>query len=169
VRSSDLRALRDKYERILALRIAHDRRHEVDEPDPRRALAALATEFPGSLREIDVLPREEIEARIAALLRAEAKSTALPWMEAQHLVHTLARGALAAKRWLGKRRTITTMHREAFLEAIDSGDLPREALAWEDDLARVARPPRGRIMDLVVSRAARELDLDERALRALVR
>jgi hypothetical protein len=164
VRISDLRALRDKYERMLALRIAHE---GDDEPDPRAALAALANEFPGALREIDDLERRVIEERIASLLRAEGGAPVERWMEAQLVVHRLARGALAAKRWLGKRRAITTAHREAFLEAVDGRELPFEAAEWSDDLARIARPPRGRIMDLVYTRAAAALDTSIDEIRVL--
>lgn len=164
MRIADLRALRDKYERMLVLRIAHERE---DEPDPRKELAALAADFPGALREIDVLDRSVIEARIEALLRAEGGAPEEPWMETQLVVHALARGALAAKRWLGKRRTITAMHREAFLEAIDGRELPFEAGEWADDLARIARPPRGRIMDMVYGRAAVVLGKDIDEVRAL--
>ncbi len=170
MRRADLRALRSKYERMLTLRLLHARAREepgFEEPDPRRELASLAAEFPGALREIDELPLATIRARIGALLAAESRATAEPWMEAWHLVHTLARGALATKRWLGKRRAITPAHQEAFLEAIDARDLPRDALAWEHDLVAIARPPRGRVMDLVYARAAAELGVDVARVRAL--
>ncbi|HEY8080247.1 MAG TPA: hypothetical protein VIF62_39225 [Labilithrix sp.] len=170
MRRADLRALRGKYERMLTLRLLHARAREdrsFEEPDPRQELASLAAAFPGALREIDELSLATIRARIDALLAAERAAEAEPWMEAWHLVHVLARGALATKRWLGKRRAITLAHREAFQEAIDAGDLPRDALAWEAELAAIARPPRGRVMDLVYVRAAAELGVDVARVRAL--
>jgi hypothetical protein len=170
---ADLRALREKYETMLALRVAHARAKDDPsfiEPDPRPAMRELAARFPGALREIDELPLETIEWRIAALSEAvrDHRSHLRPWMSAQIVFHRLARGALATKRWLGRRRTIVPLHREAFLEAIDNREIALEALAWEDDLAHVARPPRGRLMDLVLSRAAKELALDVPSLRALL-
>jgi hypothetical protein len=175
VRVADLRALRDKYERMLELRLLHARRHTepgFEEPDPRRELAGLAAAFPGALREIDELPIAIIRERIAALHHAESNvgrgASVEGWMRAQVLVHALARGALAAKRWLGKRRLVSAAHREAFVRAIDDNELPREALDWVDELARIAHPPRGRVMDLVYDRAARELGVDTAALRALL-
>jgi hypothetical protein len=170
MRRADLLALRDKYERILVLRTLHARASEdptFQEPDPKPELAALASAFPGALRELDELPLGTICARIEALVRAEAGGEPEAWMEAQHLVHRLARGALAAKGWLGKRRAITSAHRDAFLEAVDAGDLPSEAAAWADDLAHVARPPRGRLMDLVFARAAAALGVGVARARAL--
>jgi hypothetical protein len=161
---------------MLALRLLHARAREeagFEEPDPRRELADLAASFPGALREIDELPIETIRDRIAALVQAESAggrgARVEAWMEAQVLVHGLARGALAAKRWLGKRRDITSAHRDAFVGAVDDRDLPREALEWADDLVRIAQPPRGRVMDLVYERAAQRLGIDGPTLRRLLR
>ena len=74
MRPTDLRALRDKYEQMLCLRQLHARAKqdpEFVEPDPRSAMAALARDYPGALREIDELPIEDIERRIAELAAAE--------------------------------------------------------------------------------------------------
>ncbi|MBX3192972.1 MAG: hypothetical protein KF819_38665 [Labilithrix sp.] len=172
----DLRALRDKYERILRLRILHDRAREepsFEEPDPRVEMRALASRFPGSLREIDELALDVIRARIDALAAAERdQAKVAPWMRAQAAFHRLARGALAAKRWLsasGRSKKVTPAVRAAFLDAIEDLEHGDDARAWVDDLAAIAAPPRGRVLDLVHARVARELDVDRATARALLR
>ena len=90
--------------------------------------------------------------------------TVAGWMIAQDAFHRLARGALAAKRWLGKRKRITAQRRDDF-----AAHAPREARAWKDALADVASPPRGRLMDLVHARVAEELDVSVAEARRLVR
>jgi transcriptional regulator of acetoin/glycerol metabolism len=171
LRVTHLRALRDKYEQMLRLRQLHARaKAEPDfvEPDPRASMAALARQWPGALRELDELPLESIEARIAELALAERDpSCATPWMKAQAEFHRLARGALAVKRWLAGR-ALTPELEAAFAAALLAmPEREREdASEWEHDLAAVANPPRGRVMDLVYVKVARELGVDVRTARA---
>lgn len=164
----DLASLRTKYERLLALRQHHERAKRDPsfvEPDPRTEMTALARTWPGSLRELDELPIDVIRARITALDRALHDASRIErWMIAQDAFHRLARGALSAKRWLGKRKRITSAVRSEF-----DAHAPREARAWSDLLADVAQPPRGRLMDLVFARVARELDTSIADARRLVR
>lgn len=164
-----LSALRDKYERMLGLRLLHVRAHmepEFQEPDPRRAMAELARAFPGALRELDELPLDVIRERIVALAAAELDGAPVaPWMQAQVAFHRLARGALAVKRWLGGR-PLTPAIEEAFARAVPK--LPADAAAWATSLAAIARPPRGRVLDLVYLRLAEELGVDPDAARAAV-
>jgi hypothetical protein len=166
--SPDLASLRTKYERLLALRELHDRAKSdasFEEPDPRTEMTALARTWPGSLRELDELPIDVIRSRIVALDRAlRDPSRTERWMIAQDAFHRLARGALSAKRWLGKRKRVTAIVREEF-----ASRAPREARAWADVLADVASPPRGRLMDLVFARVAIELDTSVAEARRLVR
>ena len=168
---TDLRALRDKYERMLRLRLLHARAREEPgfvEPDPREAMAELARDFPGALREIDELPVDVIRQRIAALAAAEVDtSRAEAWMRAHASFHRHARGALAAKRWL-EGRPATPDLIAAFARALPTLQNAKDAAAWADDLAVVASPPRGRVMDLVYQRVAAELDIDVAAARASV-
>jgi hypothetical protein len=170
--TAELRRLRDKYERMLRLREAHDRaRRDASfrEPDPKPEMASLAEEFPGALREIDRLPLDVIGARIEELARAESDpAPGEPWMAAQVLFHRFARGALVAKRWLGGRKRVTPATARAFREALR--DLPRaaEAELFADDLARIAAPPGGRLMDVVHHRVADALGITVAAARALV-
>ena len=164
-----LAELRGKYEEMHALRSIAD-----DGYDPRPRMAALAARFPGALREIDDLPLAEIEQRIDALSRAERDpSTAARWMHAMTRFHALARGILFAKRMLGdypegskgarsplaeaRRASARSAEGELEGEALEQEEWPDEARVWRDD-SRVANPPRGRLMDLVYERLARELD-----------
>ena len=140
--------------------------------------------FPGALREIDELElaviRERIE-RLDAALRGDGPVER--WMEAVGLFHALARGALRAKRWLAGRKTVDAITVLAY--ASDVADLAvadpagpagagavdgavADGLAWTGELARIAAPPRGRIMDLVFARLARKLGTTEREARHLV-
>ena len=164
----DLVSLRTKYERLLALRQLHDRAKSdasFREPDPKSEMTTLARTWPGALRELDELPVDVIRTRIAALDRALGDASRIErWMLAQHAFHRLARGALAAKRWLGKRKRITAAVRSEF-----EAHAPREARAWSDALADVASPPRGRLMDLVFARVAAELETSVADARRLVR
>ncbi len=132
-------------------------------------MAELASQFPGALREIDDLELTVIRGRIEQLDAALRGDAAVePWMDAVALFHTLARGALRAKRWLAGRKTVdlaTAREFEAYLaEVSPTGD----ALAWTKDLADIAAPPRGRIMDLVFARIARALGTTEHEARRLV-
>jgi hypothetical protein len=170
-RAHELRALRDKYEEMLRLRLLHARaREQADfaEPDPRAAMAELARRFPGALRELDELPLDAIRGRIAALASAEADDTCRePWMHAQARFHALTRGALAVKRWL-RGRPLTPALVEAFPAALATMPEADEARAWSEDLAALARPPRGRLMEPIYARLARELGLELATARAAV-
>ena len=158
--------LRAKYEEMLRLRLLHA---AGDEPDPRRAMAKLAGEFPGALREIDELPLDDIRARLHALEAAEtAEAPVLPWMVATARFHALTRGALCAKSWLAGRRAVTDATREAFAREAMALCWGEDALAWTEELHRVASPPRGRITALVFGRIAAELGTDDAGVRALV-
>jgi hypothetical protein len=169
-------ALREKYARMLALRVAHARAKDDPgfvEPDPRREMAALAARFPGALREIDALPLATIRGRVAALdavLRGDAGAE--PWMVAQAAFHRLARGALAAKRWLASERRTASSHAGALADVratfLADASLDGDARAWADDLGALARPPRGRLLPLVYARAAAELGATPAEIRALV-
>jgi hypothetical protein len=171
LRVTDLRALRDKYERILRLRELHARATDDPgfvEPDPRAAMADLARSYPGALRELDELPLALIRTRIDELLAAELDAErAAPWMTAQLRFHALARGALAVKRWLAGRARTPALD-AAFASAVSTLPFAEDARQWSADLAAIASPPRGRLMDLVYLRLASELGIDVTAARAAV-
>lgn len=160
--------LRAKYAQMLAMRVAHASGH--DDADKARArMAEVASRFPGALREIDDLELGEIRRRIEALDEVvEARREAEPWMEAVALFHGMARGALCAKRWLRGRKRVDVEVERAFDRGLASLLFPEDARAWRSDLARIASPPRGRLMDVVFARLADELGVSERAARRLV-
>ena len=151
------------------MRVAHASGTDDAPATLKRRMAELATTYPGALREIDELEIAEIRGRIAAIDAVlEARGEAEPWMKAMGLFHALARGALAAKRWLGGRKHIDGTTRSRFLAAASSLPFPDDALRWADHLARVASPPGGRITAAVFSRLATETGLSERAVKRLV-
>ena len=170
-----LEQLRRKYGEMLSMRLAHDSGAE-SEARARQRMAELASRFPGSLREIDQLElaviRERID-RLEAALRGEAPVER--WMEAMGLFHSLARGALRAKRWLAGRKTVDAVTAAEYESNVGDPTDPAvgasavaDGLAWTSELARIAAPPRGRIMDLVFDRLARTLGTTEREARRLV-
>ncbi len=154
--ADSLAALRAKYEEMRALRQGNPRHPEGGALALKQQLASLAARFPGALREIDELPLAEIDRRIEALEQAERDPAAtVTWMHAMTRFHALLRGALFAKRSLAS-------------EPEAHSDWPDEALAWEDALTRIRRPPEGRLMELVYERLAEELATTPRAAKALV-
>jgi hypothetical protein len=163
--TSELETLRAKYEEMLRLRLLD----EAGEPhDPPEAMATLASRFPGALRELDDLATDEIRARVEAIVRAVVDGRIAPWMSATIRYHAIARGAFAAKRWLGKQKAIDAVTRQAFATAVASLPHAADAAAWVDELDRVAHPPRGRVNDLVFERLAAELDASVDDVRELV-
>ena len=139
----EIKALRAKYEEMLRLRL------DTSGADPRRAMAALASQFPGALREIDDLPVDALRARTRELADAEAGGSVALWMEAIHLFHVLTRGALCAKKWLGGRKVVDAAARPDFEREAGALCWGADALLWGADLARLASPPKGRVTELV--------------------
>jgi hypothetical protein len=161
-----LRQLHVKYTELVRLRrlAASDPSH-----DPKLDLAALARSFPGALREIDLLPQDVLDARLSLLEKVlNGSADEAPWMEASVLFHSLLRGALAAKRFLAGRKAIDEATRAAFVALAATESAPEELLAWQDALADVAEPPRGRVLDLVFVRLAGALGTTDDEARALV-
>ena len=153
---------------MLAMRVVHAAGDE-DVAAVRALMAALAARFPGALREIDELPLEEIRRRIAALDAVLADSAEVePWMEAIALFHAMARGALAAKRWLGGRKRLDASVKRRFSAEVESLPFAQDARTWADELALIASPPRGRVLDSVFARLARTMGTSDRAARRLV-
>jgi hypothetical protein len=119
--------LTDKYRRMLELRARLT--GPLDARD-RATLKQLAREYPGALRELDSLPTDEIERRLAACERGGE-----PWLDWMQRYHTLMRAALRIK----------------------SGGA---AVDVDDAFARaVRRPEHGRVMAVVFTRLASELGL----------
>jgi hypothetical protein len=164
VTRAELSALREKYEEMLRLRL------EPGGGDPRRAMAALASQFPGSLREIDELSLETIASRLAQLRASEHGASPAPWMEATSLFHALTRGALCAKKWLAGRKPaeIDDDVRSAFDREVTALCWADDARAWKPHLARLAGPPRGRVTELVYERMGAQLEMSADEARMLV-
>jgi hypothetical protein len=163
-----LEQLRFKYGEMLSMRLVHESGEE-DPAQARQRMASLAAQFPGALREIDGLELAVIRERIRrldAVLLGEAAVER--WMHAVGLFHTLARGALHAKRWLAGRKSIDSATLSAYESDLGARPGNVDALAWMNDLARVAAPPRGRLMDVVFARLARTLGTTEVEARRLV-
>jgi hypothetical protein len=157
----ELVALRGKYEEMLRLRL------DASGADPRRAMAALASEFPGALREIDDLTLEALRLRVKQIALAERDGGAAPWMEAIHLFHVLTRGALCAKKWLAGRKAIDAEARALFEQEASALCWGTDALRWTGELHRLAAPPRGRVTDLVYEAMGAILDLSPDDARLL--
>ncbi len=143
--------------------------HRPSERKVRARMRRLAERFPGSLREIDDLPEGEIFRRIRALdIVLGSEHEVEPWMEAVALFHARTRGILVAKRWLRRRKRIDAALQQRFERELVELPFPEDSRAWAPHLASVASPPRGRLLDAVFARIARELELPERDVRGLV-
>jgi hypothetical protein len=163
-----LEDLHAKYAEMLAMRVEHARGAE-DVDDVRARMAALATRFPGALRELDDLELDEIRRRLVALDHVlHSGSDAEPWMEAVALFHAMTRGALCAKRWLAGRKHVDAKLRRAYADAVEGLPFPEDARAWVHDLARIASPPGGRVSNVVLARLALELGTSARGAKRLV-
>jgi hypothetical protein len=162
-----LEELRDKYATMLAMRRRHDAGEE-DLAEAKQQMTRLAARYPGALREIDELPLDEIERRIAQLEQTmQGVLPVEPWMRALARFHELARGALCAKRWLAGRKHVDAGIERAFAAELPSLAFPEDAGAWAGELDRIAAPPRGRVTDAVFARVARELGTSDQAARRL--
>ena len=90
----ELAALARKYRTIGAMRRARDRDGTLA---GKAELEALASEFPGALRELDTLPLGLVDARAASLEEAAQSGAFEPWMAWMHAWHAAMRAALFAK------------------------------------------------------------------------
>ena len=152
-------ALLRKYRQLVRWRRARDA--ESDTPDPEAAgrdgLRELAEEFPGALRELDVLGLAELERRVARLDRAggdAVDSDADAWALWIATYHRIMRAALAAKRALGKQRRPSA----AQLAELTAATSALAALPLDEEFVRaIAAPPGGRIGVVVLRTTARHL------------
>lgn len=120
-----------KYRRMRELRAEGARG---DDAETRRALRALAVEWPGALRELDALPTAEIERRE----RACADGAAQEWMAWMARYHELMRAALGVRR------------------GEDTSD--------EEFAREVRKPRHGRLNVVVFARLAREFGVEARVI-----
>jgi hypothetical protein len=127
----DLAALARKYRALAALRARRDDA-AAGAPASRAELRALATEFPGCLRELDTLGRAELERRAAACDAAARGAGGMEsWMDWIDAYHALMRAALRVRR----------------------GERPAPEIDPELEAA-VKAPPEGRVSPVVLRRLA---------------
>src|SRR6185436_18311929 len=100
---SDLVALARKYRTLAELRRAQQM---LSRDDVRTPLQNLAREFPGALRELDLLPLDEIDRRFERLEAAALRGSVEPWMGWMHAYHLTMRAALGVKRRLAGQRVV---------------------------------------------------------------
>jgi hypothetical protein len=155
---SDLIALARKYRSLSELRRMQ---YHLSPFDDRLLARRLAREFPGALRELDILPLTEIERRGEALSAAAEGAAVEPWMEWMHSYHLMMRAALAIKERLRGRRIVT----ERSLVEI-AGDVSRQSgIRCDVTFVReVADPPAGRVNGVVFRRLSVEFGAAPSAL-----
>jgi hypothetical protein len=151
---SGLLALLHKYRRLHELR----RRKQSERVNASRVeLRSLAEQFPGALRELDVLPMQLIEQRLAELECAAQQGRPAAWMSWMHDYHALMRLALDVKRRLSKRRTLDDLQARALAESVSL----RAGQTCDAAFVRaVARPPDGRLNRLIFEQLASRFETD---------
>ena len=158
-------ALLEKYREIKRLR----EEHVHGEPaDPRPRLRALAARFPGALRELDELPMEEIDARLASLDDVIERAQPVPaWVALQLAYHGWMRAALRIKRIARGRGAA---HADAVLAELFERyrPEPHEPPLASFDLAAVSAildPVDGRLNPWVYARVAAVAGVEPDAVR----
>jgi hypothetical protein len=173
----ELAALARKYDVLADLR---QKREAGGGVAPRAELFGLAREFPGALRELDTLPREEIERRRVELRAVLAGGPPAPWMTWLTAYHATMRAALYVKGRLARaRRAAGAAPPLASSEKIEklahsSDDAVRRiaedaarhsGLPVDSDFVRaVASPPARRVNAAVFERLGRDLGVPADAL-----
>lgn len=154
-----LHALRRKYAWLIALRT------DATEGVPRGRLRALARDFPGSLRELDVRTISDLQCRLAELDSVVAGARPVPqWVWAQHVYHGFLRAALRLRPTLreqGPRLNSLQSYVPGFGE-------PAAAQLTESWLGRVERPPGGRLNPVAYAFVAEVLSLSQSEVEALL-
>lgn len=147
-------SLRDKYVEMKRMRL------DESPVDRREDMARLAERFPGALREIDELPLEHIDERIAVLDRVVAGEQPVPdWARFLARYHGWLRAALRIKRLTldaDDDAAAMALVRAAYVAAEDEPPLERIDAAT---LASIRAPEGGRLNPFVFARVAE----DERA------
>jgi hypothetical protein len=145
-----LSALARKYRALAAWR----RQKERDGTEPERAaLRALASEFPGALREIEVLSLATLEARAEALeARAKDGAAPEPWMLYVSAFHRWMRAALYVK-----ARAKAVARDAVAAQRVADECAARTGAAVDESFVRAAlSPDNGRLRPLALARVASE-------------
>ncbi len=153
---AELAALADKYQRLVALRVARD----AGGPEAtREQLRDLSRRFPGSLRELDTLGEAELRRRA----RAAADGASEPWMAWITAFHRLMRAALLVKASRARQRDDRNEREDADLAQRVRSET---GLTIDRDLLRAfARPPQGRLAPLVLAEVARSFQVEAETMR----
>ncbi len=161
--SDGLDALTRKYRTLRALR---DARAQGGDVAPADVLRALAAEFPGALRELDVLDGDTLTARAEGTARAlEDPARVEPWMHWMVAFHRTLAAALALRRAMGTRRAVTASRMAALVaRATEVAHHPMD----EAFVRAVARPEGGRLVGAVYAQLAARFAVDEGTLRGVL-
>jgi hypothetical protein len=154
-----LARLAEKYRTLAAWR---RRKAEGGGEPERAAFRTVATEFPGALRELEVLSLPVLDARASALAAAaRGAGPTEPWMRAIEAYHRWMRAAL----WVKRRGARGDEDPEALARACAA----RHAVAADGAFVQDALHPReGRMRPIVLARAAREQGLSSEEIAAIV-
>ena len=154
----ELAALARKYDALADLR---ERREKGGGVAARGELLALAREFPGALRELDTLPRAEIERRRVSLRTALLGDPPAPWMTWMIAYHATMRAALFLKARLARgSRTVAAPTSDETCRALAEEAARRFTLPIDEPFVRaVERPPARRVNAAVFERLGRELGI----------
>lgn len=158
LRPSELHALARKYALLDELRRRHDE-------EPPSELVPLAREFPGSLRELDRLPLEEIERRSVMIELALGGGPVEALLEYVSQYHALMRTALCIKRSLSGRRNVTS---EEAARLAESATVELGVQCEVELVLEVVNPPGGRLNEVVLARMSRTYGIESSRLRALL-
>lgn len=159
-----LKGLRDKYQRMLEMRRAHE---SGSETNPRTLMRVLAAQYPGALRELDELPLSLIEIRIGALTEViEAGVEVAPWMRWMVDYHGYLRAALRIKRMGLPRDDMATALTQLHQQYVPAIDEPPVSLLNDEALAVVLKPTQGRLNPWVFGQIAVRHGTDAEVVRS---
>ena len=159
-----VRRMREKYKMMLSLRLERERleaqgimRLEGDSADARRSASrALASAYPGALKQLDRMDSGMMESRLELLESwldmPDAGEVAI-WCQLEAGYHALLADFLAAKKWLAENSN-QGLSDAVIWERWKSQGLFQEtvweACAFGEPLvAMIRRPPGGRLSELV--------------------
>jgi hypothetical protein len=143
----ELCALARKYEVLAKMRRDRARDGSIA---ARAELRALAREFPGSLRELDTVPLDEIDRRTQALREAARGATGVDaWMIWMSAYHATMRDALFVKARVARAPALS----DDLARAVAETATAHLGHPIDETFVRaVASPPRGRLNAFVFDR-----------------
>jgi hypothetical protein len=157
--AADIAALQRKYAALLRLRLSQvERGDRPASAAPVAELRRLATEFPGVLRELEVLDDTALNERYTATGLALHEGRPQTWMRWMSEYHGMMAFALSIKRVLSKQREPSEARcAELWFQHSHRGK--RHALD-PSCIAAIASPPRGRLNVWVFGELGRRFGVD---------